>query len=122
MLDNMIDIHCHILPGIDDGPDSFDESIMMVKQAVNQGISKIIATPHFPYDGFNCKKEDVFEKVNILQEKLNTLGLKCEIFPGMELYLSTELIAKIDVGEIIPLGEDSKYLLVEFPLRGHFRN
>lgn len=122
MLDNMVDIHCHILPGIDDGPDSFDESIMMVIQAANQGISKIIATPHFPFDKFNFRKEDVFEKVNILQEKVDVLGLKCKIFPGMELYLSTDLIAKIDTDEIIPLGEDSRYLLVEFPLRGFSQN
>ena len=122
MLDKMIDIHCHILPGIDDGPDSFDESIMMVKQAVNQGISKIIATPHFPFDKFIFSKEDVFEKVNILQEKIDAIGLKCKIYPGMELYLSSEIIEKIVAGEVIPLGKDSNYLLVEFPLRGFSKN
>lgn len=122
MLDNLVDIHCHILPGIDDGPKNYDESLKMVAQAVNQGIKSIIATPHYPYGEREYEKEEVLEKVEILQDKIDTLGLKCDVYPGMELYLSSELIKKIDQDKVIPISKNSRYLLVEFPLRNFSRN
>lgn len=122
MLDNLVDIHCHILPGIDDGPKNYDESLKMVTQAVNQGIKTIIATPHYPYGEREYDKEEVLEKVEILQGKIDTLGLKCDVYPGMELYLSPELLKKIDQEKVIPLKKESRYLLVEFPLRYFSRN
>lgn len=103
MLDNLVDIHCHILPGIDDGPKTYEESMKMVAQAVNQGIKAIIATPHFPYGDYEYDKEEVFEKVKILQTKIDKVGLNCNVYPGMELYLSSELIKKLDQDKLIPL-------------------
>lgn len=122
MLDNMVDIHCHILPGIDDGPKTYDESLKMVEQAVNQGIKTIIATPHYPYGDYQYEKEEVFEKVETLQEKIDEAGLTCCIYPGMELYLFPGIIKKIDQNKVIPLLQKSKYLLVEFPLDSFSRS
>lgn len=122
MLCNIVDIHCHILPGIDDGPNDYEESIRMVSQAIQQGITTIIATPHYPYGKREYEKEEVFEKVEILKEKINTSGLQCNIYPGMELYLSSKLIQEIDSDKIIPLRKDSKFLLVEFPFHNFSKN
>lgn len=122
MLDSLVDIHCHILPGIDDGPETYEESLKMVAQAVNQGIKAIIATPHYPYGDYYYEKEEVFEKVEILQGKIDQLGLECNIYPGMELYLSYQLIKKLDQDKLIPLKKETRYLLVEFPLRRVSRN
>ncbi len=117
MQDKLIDIHCHILPDIDDGPKTIDESLKMVAHAVEQGIGSIIATPHYIPGEIEYDVEDVFERVNLLQERIDEVGMKCRIYPGMELYLCPELISHIDNGKVIPLGKDSKYLLVEFPGR-----
>lgn len=116
MQDKMMDIHCHILPEIDDGATSWEVSLMMVKHAVEQGVGGIIATPHYIPGELEYPKEIVYEKVEMLQEKVNAAGLACTIYPGMELYLSARLISDLEQGKVIPLA-DSQYLLVEFPGR-----
>lgn len=116
MLDRMIDIHCHVLPNIDDGPNRIEESIEMVSQAVAQGVETIIATPHYIPGELEYDRDEVFRKVNELQKRVDQTGLRCKIYPGMELYLIPELISHIDKRKIISLAE-SRYLLVEFPSR-----
>ncbi len=117
MQDKLIDIHCHILPGIDDGPKTIDESFEMVQQAVEQGVGAIFATPHYIPGELVYEVEEVLERVRTLQEKIDEVGWECKIYPGMELYLCPELISHIDKGKVISLGKESKYLLVEFPGR-----
>lgn len=116
MQDKVIDIHCHILPGIDDGPHSLDESIAMVRQAVAQGVGVIIATPHYIPDEIEYNKEIIYDKVKLLQSKIDSEGIDCKIYTGMELYLTPQLIKHFDDNKIVTLAE-SKYVLVEFPIR-----
>lgn len=116
MPDKIIDIHCHVLSNIDDGPSKLEESIEMVAQAVDQGVGAIIATPHYIPGELEYEREEVFRRVEELQKRVNQIGLRCKIYPGMELYLTPELIPHIDQQKIIPLAE-SKYVLVEFPSR-----
>lgn len=64
----MMDIHCHILPGIDDGAQTIYDSLDMAKQAVSQGIKQIIATPHHMNGKYENRKTGIIQKVNELNK------------------------------------------------------
>ncbi len=109
----MIDIHCHILPKVDDGSKSLEESIEMAKIAQGEGIKKIVNTSHYHYD-FKFKKG--MELKNILMdfnEKLKEENIDIEVFLGNELFYTEDLIGKFDELDFYSLN-DSRYVLIEF--------
>jgi protein-tyrosine phosphatase len=110
----MIDIHCHILYGIDDGADDMKESIEMARLAYQDGIRHIIATPHFSANYFN-HKEIVQNKVKELQENLNLEQIPITIHPGNEVRLeSADFIYEHAREEnFCFLGNHSKFILLE---------
>jgi len=104
----MIDIHCHILPGIDDGALSVEDSVKMARVAASDGIRKVVATPHIS-DG-QCLQETIKEKIHHLNHVLDELGIPVEILPGAEVqYLFDPL--KIKACTI----NNTAYALIEFP-------
>ncbi|WP_428909817.1 tyrosine-protein phosphatase [Niallia sp. Krafla_26] len=110
----MIDIHCHILPGIDDGAQSVSESIDMAKEAVREGITTIIATPH-KNSQYNNEKRDILDGVSQLNKTLSEQGIPLTILPGQEVRIYGEVIQDyLTGGKILPLNE-TDYLFVEFP-------
>ncbi|CAM4161638.1 tyrosine-protein phosphatase [Lederbergia lenta] len=111
----MIDIHCHILPGIDDGSDNFTESLLMARQAEKEGISTIIATPHHQNGRYNNYKADIIEKTAELNEYLQTENINVEILPGQETRIYGELLEDYEAGEILTLANISSYLFIELP-------
>ena len=111
----MIDIHCHILYEIDDGPKSLEKSMELLRELQKKGIEKIIATPHFiSGDDYVPTTEEIREKVRILQEEIDKEEIKLKIYPGMEVYASHDIIHRIKNNEILSLN-DSRYILIEFP-------
>ena len=115
----MIDIHSHILPGIDDGSKSISMTLDMLKNAAKNGTSKIIATPHF-CRGYGEATDD---EVKNLTEKINKLvndeGIDIKIYYGQEVYYSQRIISDYKEGIIGTLA-DSRYLLFELPLHSKF--
>src|SRR5699024_10075261 len=110
----MIDIHNHILPGIDDGPTSIKESVQMAKDAYAQGITKIVASPHHQNGMFINEKEDIVIQVNVLNELIEAHDMPVTVVPGHEVQIYDELIEDLKAGKILTIN-DSKYLLLEFP-------
>ena len=110
----MIDIHCHILPQIDDGPSSWSTSLNMCRQAVANGINTIIATPHTFNGVYHNKPKDIEEKVKILNQKIKENNIPIKILPGSEVHLSADVIEAIKKKEILTLNK-SNYILLEFP-------
>lgn len=112
----MIDIHAHILPGMDDGADDLQEALEMAKIAVENGISVMVATPHsnIPgiYDNYLDKRFiDIYKRVcNMLEAHEIPLNL----LPGMEVFATPDLPELLKTGKVITIN-GSKYLLVEFP-------
>src|SRR5699024_7756001 len=110
----MIDIHSHILPGVDDGAQTESDSIAMALQAVEEGIETIIATPHNHNGQFKTTREMILSEV----DKLNTLfeqeGIPLMVLPGQEKRINGDLLTELKNGELVPLNE-TKYLFVEFP-------
>ncbi|MEC9488874.1 MAG: CpsB/CapC family capsule biosynthesis tyrosine phosphatase [Halanaerobium sp.] len=111
----MIDIHTHILPGVDDGPDSMEVSLKIVRAAREQGITKMVATPHYLEEGYQLTPEETGERVAKLQEAVDEAGVKVEILPGAEAYLTADLGKRVQDGLVTPINH-SRYILVEFPM------
>ena len=111
----MIDIHCHILPNIDDGPTMVSESIEMARVAVEEGITKIIATPHHLSNKFVNPKSKILSSVAELNEQLIQENIPLTIIPGQETRIYGEMINGIQQDEILTLADGAKYLFVELP-------
>ncbi|SFC52695.1 protein-tyrosine phosphatase [Bacillus sp. OV322] len=114
----MIDIHCHILPGIDDGAKTIADSLDMAKVAVQEGITSIIATPHHKNGSYDNTKKDILSKVRELNEVLKNSSVPLTILPGQETRIYGELLEDYDAGDILPLNISSSYLFIELP-SGH---
>ncbi|TGB01713.1 tyrosine-protein phosphatase [Halobacillus salinus] len=111
----MIDIHSHLLPGVDDGSETFNESIEMAKKALEDGIDTIVATPHHRNELYDNYKNDIKLQVSELNRKLKEENVPVKVLPGQEIHLHGELMTGIKEDEIISLGGDSNFLLIEFP-------
>jgi protein-tyrosine phosphatase len=111
----MIDIHSHILPGIDDGAQSMEDSIDMAKAAVSEGIHTIIATPHHMNNKFENPKSDILPLVDRLNEELKNRQIDLLVLPGQECRIYGEIIEDYKKGDIVPLNQYSQYIFVEFP-------
>ncbi|MFR9069953.1 MAG: CpsB/CapC family capsule biosynthesis tyrosine phosphatase, partial [Paraclostridium sp.] len=109
----MIDIHCHILPNVDDGSKSLDESIEMAKIAESEGIKKIVNTSHYHPDFKFKKGKELIEILNDFNDTLKTQGIDVEVVLGNELYYTYDLIENFDQLDFYSLN-NSKYILIEF--------
>jgi protein-tyrosine phosphatase len=110
----MIDLHCHILPGVDDGAQSLSDSIEMARKAVEQGIKRIVATPHHRNNNYENPKSSIIDRVLDLNQVLREEKIELEVLPGQEVRIHGEMIEGFEAGEILPVNH-TPYLLVEFP-------
>lgn len=110
----MVDLHCHILPGIDDGAQNSSDSLEMAKQAVEEGIHTIVATPHYHKNVYENTKTTILAKTAELNDELNKAGIDLRILPGQEPRIDGDLLTNLDRGEAITLA-GSPYVFVEFP-------
>lgn len=117
----MIDIHSHILPGIDDGSKSLAESIEMLKKMEGLGFTDIICTPHYientKYIFNNSQRERI---MNIVQMAAERAGLKIRLHPGNEIFVSNNLRTLISNGQASTVGKN--IILFELPRDGHINN
>jgi protein-tyrosine phosphatase len=111
----LIDIHSHILPGIDDGAKTTEDSIDMARKAVSEGIHTIIATPHHRNGKYDNVKADILTRVNQLNETFKQESINLEVLPGQESRIYGEILEDYQKGEILTLNQDSQYLFIEFP-------
>ncbi|MBP1043654.1 tyrosine protein phosphatase [Vagococcus sp. BWB3-3] len=111
----MIDLHCHILPGIDDGAKNLEDSINMAKVAVDSGITHILCTPHHNNGTYRNPKYDVIQQVAALQKELDSREIALTLFEGQEVRITGELLEDIEQDNILFADIDDQYLLIEFP-------
>lgn len=110
----MIDIHCHVLPSIDDGAEDIETSLEMLRIAERDGIKKIIATPHFYRNYYEVPYEEVIKRTEELNKIAVEEGINVKIFPGQEVFLDKYTIQNYKEGIIGGLN-NSKYMLLELP-------
>ena len=111
----MFDIHCHILPCVDDGSGSLIDSIEMAELAACSGTNGIIATPHCNVPGAleNFWSADFNAKVKELNDILLSRKVPITVYPGQEIFAHGDIIARLKNNELITLN-NSRYFLVEF--------
>ena len=111
----MIDIHCHILPGVDDGAGNMSDALEMAELAASSGIKSIIITPHCNVPGAYHNYWNYFmnEDVENLQREIRNHNINLTVYPGQEVYLAPGFAELLKKGEFIGLNE-SRYMLVEF--------
>lgn len=111
----MIDIHCHILPGMDDGAVNLEESMIMANLAVKAGITTIIATPHHKNGKNENRKKEILAHTVALNQALQSKNIPLTILPGQEPRIHRDLLLKYQQDEILSLNNNGKYILIELP-------
>jgi len=111
----MIDIHCHILHGIDDGARSLEDSLAMAELAVAEGITHMLVTPHHKNGKFENLKADIVRSTSELQKELDERGIALTLFSGQEVRINGDLLSDIKNDDILFVDEGNQYILVEFP-------
>jgi protein-tyrosine phosphatase len=111
----VIDLHCHILPGLDDGPENWDESLEMAQIAVMDGISGIVCTPHYSPAFPGNSRIAVMASVEELRIRLRQWGIRLELYPGCELAVDSKLAEKIRSGDLLTFNDNRKIALIEMP-------
>jgi protein-tyrosine phosphatase len=111
----LIDLHCHVLAGIDDGPKDLSTSIDMCRIAVQDGIEGIIATPHYIYGAINNNREIIQQKVAELNDCLEEQTIDIDIYVGSEAFICPELPRLVREGQACTIN-DTKYILIELPM------
>jgi protein-tyrosine phosphatase len=112
----MIDLHCHILPGLDDGAQNLQEAIAMAKMAEKDGVEKIVATPHLFRGHAHLKDLSLIEeKREELSRALEENNIHLEILRGAEVHISHNLIQEIRKNKKDLVLNKSSYLFIEFP-------
>jgi protein-tyrosine phosphatase len=110
----MIDIHTHILPGIDDGPVDLEESLAVARLAVADGTRHMIATPHNGDWEQIGSDDQLSERVQSLQAALDEAGIDLRVYPGSEVHVTPDLAQRWQTGQVIALNR-SRYVLIELP-------
>jgi protein-tyrosine phosphatase len=108
-----IDIHTHILPGVDDGSQSMEETIKMLQIAQQEQIETIIATPHYIPGGRNLPVHILMQRLEEVQAEAVKVNPNMKLFLGNEIYYSNSVIEDLKTGKALTLA-NSRYTLVEF--------
>lgn len=111
----MIDMHSHILFGVDDGARVLEDSVDLIKEEIKKGVDKIILTPHFKKRKGDANIELINENYKALIEAVSAESLEVEMFLGCEVYLDFNYYDTIWKESLISLA-DSDYVLIEFSL------
>lgn len=111
----MIDIHVHMLPGVDDGSYDMETSLSMANMAVDAGTTKLILTPHCNQSGRfeNYVSGDLLFRMDELKNEIAKAGIPLELGCGMEIFCTREVPRLLKEGKLLTLN-GSRYVLVEF--------
>lgn len=108
-------MHNHLLPNLDDGAQSFEESVELALKLVDEGVTHAIVTPHHMNGRYVNPAEKISKLTVQFQEHLDQAQVPLQVFPGQEIRVHSHLIESIREGDIQFLDESKRYLLLEFP-------
>ena len=109
----LTDMHCHVLPGVDDGPKTMDETEAVLKEAVSQGISTMIVTPHYHPDRYMVSSEQIGHALTSVRRMCTEKGIRITLLPGQECLWHSDLVEALNTGRALTLN-GTRYVLVEF--------
>jgi protein-tyrosine phosphatase len=109
----MIDIHTHILPGIDDGPRTLEESLDVARSAVQNDVQIAIATPHTLNGVDHNPREAILQACDTLNNALKARAVPLEVLPGAEVHMSPEIIEELEAGRLMTLNDAGRHICLE---------
>ncbi|MDO5541627.1 MAG: hypothetical protein Q4F83_16460 [Eubacteriales bacterium] len=112
-MQEMADIHSHILPGLDDGCRNMEETVRTLQEAAKQQVNRMIVTPHFHPGRYMVPASLVLKTLDDVRSECEDRDLKIDLYPGQECYYYTGLAEQLNAGNALTLA-GSKYVLVEF--------
>lgn len=113
MIQNIIDIHSHILPGLDDGARTLEETMETLSHAREQNVRDIFVTPHFHPGRYMVSPSEIYRSADVVRRECERRGLDIRLHLGQECYYYSELAEHLQKGTVLTLA-DSRYVLLEF--------
>lgn len=107
------DIHCHIVPGVDDGASGYEETRKLLQMEYDQGVRNIIATPHFRFCMFETSLSKVKEQFALVEQAAAEVSSDLHVYLGCEFHANMEMVQMLRSGEVSTMA-GSRYVLVEF--------
>lgn len=106
------DIHSHLIPGIDDGAKTIDDSLILAQGFVDLGYSRVVTTPHIMSDYYKNTPRIINDGLDYLHKNLVDNGINLKVEAAAEYYVDYEFVAKIGKEELLTFGDN--YILIEF--------
>jgi protein-tyrosine phosphatase len=110
----VIDLHCHLLPGVDDGAENLTISLAMARAAMAQGVTHLACTPHILPGVYHNHGPDIRSATKHLQDALDREGIPLQLVTGADVHIAPNFVAGLKSGELLTIA-DSRYVLVEPP-------
>ncbi len=111
-----VDIHCHCLPGLDDGPAAMSESLSLCRALVEEGITTAIATPHQLGRFSECNEAaQIREAVSVINEELKSNDIALSVRAGADVRVDERICQLLEADKVLTLADDGKYILLELP-------
>ena len=111
----IIDLHTHLIPGVDDGAQTIEDSLDLARQAVSEGVEHLVLTPHHRNNQFINHAQGVIEAVEELQEMLKQHHIPLNVYPSQEIRINEKLMDDLLNRNLLSLDDSGKYYLIEFP-------
>lgn len=112
----MIDLHTHILPGVDDGVQSMDDAVAFARMAATDGVTTVVATPHYRDGFFVNPRTEVLAGVRALNARLSDERVPLTVLPGAEVHISADVIARVKDGHAPTLADNGRTVLFELSM------
>jgi protein-tyrosine phosphatase len=116
----MIDIHCHLLPELDDGPATWEQSLQMAQIAVDDGIRSVIATPHQLGSYHGNPASLIRARICELRERLQAAKIPLQVYAGADVRIEADLAERLRRDEVLTLAEQRRHVLLELPHELYF--
>lgn len=112
----MIDLHTHILPGVDDGVQTMDDAVAFARMAAADGVKTVVATPHYRDGFFVNARTEVLAGVAALKARLEAERVPLTVLPGAEIHISADVIARVKSGHAPTLADNGRTVLFELSM------
>ena len=110
------DIHCHCLPGLDDGPETMAEALVLCQRLVAEGIATVVATPHQLGRFNSCNEAAKVRNATLeLNGQLQKAGIRLTVLPGGDVRVDERVCRLLEADRILTLADGGKYILLELP-------
>jgi len=115
-----VDVHCHLLPGIDDGAASWDDTLAMARMAVADGTETIVVTPHQLGNFAHNDGQTIRRRTAELQDALNAQRIPLRVLPGADVRIEDDMVARLRQGSVLTLADRRRHVLLELPHELYF--